>query len=245
MRPRTSASAASPHLHLSSASPRTLAIGAAVLAAVATLFGVTNADALEPADSTATVVRAVDTDADFFVGIARATAASAAGKIDTTSLEVQIAQLDDADTLNPLTVDALTDQLRTTTTQTAAALTVYEQQQAAAAAAAEALAQANTPDGARATARAMAAERYGWGDDQFSCLNSLWQKESSWNFQAENSSSGAYGIPQSLPGSKMATVGADWQTVAATQIAWGLDYISRAYGSPCSAWSHSQSTNWY
>ena len=60
-----------------------------------------------------------------------------------------------------------------------------------------------------------------------------------------NASSGATGIPQSLPGSKMATAGADWQTNAATQVAWGLDYIQRGYGSPCSAWSHSQAVNWY
>ena len=74
---------------------------------------------------------------------------------------------------------------------------------AAAAAAAEAAAAANTPDGARATARQLVAER-GWGSDQFSCLDSLWNKESNWNYQASNGSSGAFGIPQSLPGSKMA-----------------------------------------
>ncbi|MFG6445895.1 phospholipase [Microbacterium sp. P06] len=115
----------------------------------------------------------------------------------------------------------------------------------AAQAAAEAQAAANTPAGAQSTARAMAAERYGWGGDQFSCLVSLWQKESGWNYKAYNASSGATGIPQALPGSKMASVGSDWQTNAATQVAWGLQYISAAYGSPCSAWGHSQSTNWY
>ena len=91
----------------------------------------------------------------------------------------------------------------------------------------------------------MASSRYGWGDGQFSCLSSLWNKESSWNYQAYNASSGATGIPQALPGSKMATAGSDWRTNAATQIRRGLDYISRAYGSPCSAWSHSQAVNWY
>lgn len=128
----------------------------------------------------------------------------------------------------------------------AAEAAAQAQREAEAAAAAEAArVAANTPDGAKATARQMAAERYGWGGDQFSCLNSLWQKESNWNYQAYNDSSGATGIPQSLPGSKMATAGADWQTNAATQIAWGLDYISRAYGTPCAAWGHSQATNWY
>lgn len=189
--------------------------------------------------------RAVDTDATFFVGIARTTAAAAEGKVDTTDLKVEIAQLDDAPAMNEITVGALTGQLRDTTDRVAAALQTYEQEQAAAAAAAAALAAANTPDGARATARQMAADRYGWGDGQFSCLDSLWQKESSWNYQAENSSSGAYGIPQALPGSKMGSVADDWQTVAATQIAWGLQYIAGSYGTPCAAWSHSQATNWY
>ncbi|MCG7417603.1 phospholipase [Microbacterium sp. ACRRU] len=110
--------------------------------------------------------------------------------------------------------------------------------------AAEALAQVNTPAGAKEYAATLAAERYGWGADQFSCLESLWTKESGWDYQAYNPS-GATGIPQSLPGSKMATFGDDWQTNAATQIAWGLDYISRAYGAPCSAWGHSQAVNWY
>ncbi|WP_261165330.1 phospholipase [Microbacterium sp. Marseille-Q6965] len=116
---------------------------------------------------------------------------------------------------------------------------------AAEAAAAQAVANASTPQGAQAAARDIAAADYGWGADQFGCLSSLWMKESGWNYQAMNPSSGAYGIPQSLPGSKMATVGADWQTNPVTQIRWGLDYISRAYGTPCAAWGHSQATNWY
>jgi hypothetical protein len=101
-----------------------------------------------------------------------------------------------------------------------------------------------SPADAQATARAMIGG-YGWGDDQFACLVPLWQKESGWNYQAYNRSSGAYGIPQALPGSKMGTAGADWQTNPATQIAWGLGYISGRYGNPCGAWSHSQSTGWY
>jgi hypothetical protein len=101
-----------------------------------------------------------------------------------------------------------------------------------------------SPADAQATARGMLAG-YGWGDDQFGCLVSLWQKESGWNYQAYNRSSGAYGIPQALPGSKMGSAGADWQTNPATQIAWGLGYISGRYGTPCGAWGHSQSTGWY
>jgi hypothetical protein len=117
--------------------------------------------------------------------------------------------------------------------------------QAEAEAAAAALAAANTPEGAQATAAQIASANYGWGSDQFSCLVSLWSKESGWNYQAYNDSSGATGIPQALPGSKMASAGTDWETNAATQIVWGLDYISSVYGTPCSAWGHSQSTNWY
>ncbi len=112
-------------------------------------------------------------------------------------------------------------------------------------AAAAALAAANTVDGAKASARSIAAADYGWGADQFSCLDSLWTKESGWDYRAYNASSGATGIPQALPGSKMATAGADWQSSAATQIRWGLGYIAAAYGTPCSAWGHSQVTNWY
>ncbi|UJP11548.1 phospholipase [Microbacterium sp. KUDC0406] len=114
-----------------------------------------------------------------------------------------------------------------------------------AAAAAAALARNNTPAGAKATARAMMSSRYGWGGDQFSCLSSLWTKESGWNYKAYNNNGGATGIPQALPGSKMAAAGSDWRTNAATQISWGLDYIKRAYGTPCSAWGHSQAVNWY
>ncbi|QPZ40354.1 phospholipase [Paramicrobacterium chengjingii] len=104
---------------------------------------------------------------------------------------------------------------------------------------------ANTPEGAKAVAKTMASEEHGWGEGEFSCLVSLWNKESGWSYTASNPSSGAYGIPQALPGSKMSSVAADWETNATTQITWGLKYIADVYGSPCSAWGHSQSTGWY
>ncbi|MEU0489069.1 lytic transglycosylase domain-containing protein [Nocardiopsis sp. NPDC006139] len=86
----------------------------------------------------------------------------------------------------------------------------------------------------------------GWSESEFTdCLEPLWQKESGWNHLAENPSSGAYGIPQSLPGDKMASHGSDWRTNPATQIAWGIDYIKGRYGTPCGAWAHSQANNWY
>jgi multidrug efflux pump subunit AcrA (membrane-fusion protein) len=86
---------------------------------------------------------------------------------------------------------------------------------------------------------------YGWSSGQFSCLDSLWNAESGWNVYATNPVSGAYGIPQALPGSKMASAGADWQTDAATQIRWGLSYIRSLYGSPCGAWAHEEADGWY
>ena len=86
---------------------------------------------------------------------------------------------------------------------------------------------------------------YGWEDYDFYCLVLLWNRESNWRVTAENSSSGAYGIPQSLPASKMSTFGDDYLTNYKTQINWGLSYISARYGSPSNAWDHSESTGWY
>jgi hypothetical protein len=79
---------------------------------------------------------------------------------------------------------------------------------------------------------------------QFGCLDNIWSRESGWRYNAYNAS-GAYGIPQALPGSKMATAGADWQTNPATQIKWGLGYIKGRYGSPCNAWAFWQAHSWY
>jgi hypothetical protein len=88
-------------------------------------------------------------------------------------------------------------------------------------------------------------ESFGWSPGQFSCLEPLWQHESSWSVSASNSSTGAYGIPQAVPGSKMASAGLDWKTNPSTQIKWGLGYIKDTYGSPCAAWSHEQADGWY
>ncbi|MFF0343600.1 hypothetical protein [Kribbella sp. NPDC004875] len=86
---------------------------------------------------------------------------------------------------------------------------------------------------------------HGWGQGQFSCLEKLWNKESRWKVSAANPTSSAYGIPQALPGKRMAAYGSDWRTNPVTQIKWGLDYIEATYGSPCSAWAHSVAKNWY
>ena len=91
--------------------------------------------------------------------------------------------------------------------------------------------------------KGLAAQR-GWTGEQWNCLQSLWYKESGWSINSGSPSS-AFGIPQALPGTKMASAGSDWRTNASTQIRWGLGYISGRYVTPCAAWAHSQSHNWY
>ena len=102
------------------------------------------------------------------------------------------------------------------------------------------------PAGAQAYASSRLAA-FGWGQDQMGCLIQLWNHESGWRADAYNTSSGAYGIPQAWPASKMSSAGADWMTNQNTQVNWGLDYINRAYGSPCAAWNFEMShdPNWY
>ena len=97
----------------------------------------------------------------------------------------------------------------------------------------------------RGIAASIAAQRYGWGSGQFSCLDALWSRESGWDPYASNPSSGAYGIPQALPASKMSAYGADWRTNPVTQIQWGLAYIRDSYATPCGAWSAFRSQGWY
>jgi hypothetical protein len=104
---------------------------------------------------------------------------------------------------------------------------------------------ARTPDGAREVAKVLMADRYGWGDKQYWCLDGLWTKESKWNYRASNKRSGAHGIPQALPATKMESVGTDWRTNPVTQISWGLRYIESRYETPCGAFAKFKRTNWY
>jgi hypothetical protein len=104
---------------------------------------------------------------------------------------------------------------------------------------------ASAPSGSPQQIAEQMLSQFGWSSSQFSCLQPLWALESGWNIYASNPSSGAYGIPQALPGSKMASAGPDWQSDAATQIRWGLSYIQGTYGSPCAAWSHEEADGWY
>ena len=105
---------------------------------------------------------------------------------------------------------------------------------------------ANAQADPRSAAQALLPE-FGFDESQWGCLDNLWMGESGWRYTAENSSSGAYGIPQSLPGSKMATIASDWRTNPVTQIRWGLQYIKSSYGTPCGAWSawQGRSPHWY
>jgi hypothetical protein len=100
------------------------------------------------------------------------------------------------------------------------------------------------PAAARRIARSM-LRRFHWGRRQFTYLNKLWNRESGWRVHARNRHSGAYGIPQALPGRKMASAGPDWRSDARTQIRWGLRYIRRRYGSPRRAWIHEVHAGWY
>jgi hypothetical protein len=103
---------------------------------------------------------------------------------------------------------------------------------------------ASTPKTPEQIARSM-LHRFGWGQGQFRYLNQLWSRESSWRIHAYNLYSGAYGIPQAVPGSKMSAAGPHWETSAWTQIRWGLEYIRERYGSPRGAWDHELAAGWY
>ena len=97
----------------------------------------------------------------------------------------------------------------------------------------------------RELGQTLASDLYGWSGDEWACLDNLWSRESGWSHTAHNRNSGAYGIPQALPGDKMATFGSDWASNPATQIKWGLSYVSGRYGTPCGAWGHFTQKNWY
>ena len=104
---------------------------------------------------------------------------------------------------------------------------------------------ARTPDGAKQVAEIILTEEYGFNEAQFACLDSLWTRESHWNYKAHNYRSGAHGIAQALPAEKMSVVGTDWRTNPVTQIRWGIRYITMRYDTPCKAWSFFKSRNYY
>ncbi|MGR2753593.1 aggregation-promoting factor C-terminal-like domain-containing protein [Agromyces arachidis] len=177
--------------------------------------------------------------------LAADTLADVEGKAEADGLAASVASLGDYESLPLDEIRDLTDRTKAEIAKAMAAAEAHDRAEAERVAAAEALARANSPEGAKQSAREIMSSQYGWGADQFQCLDSLWTKESGWNYQAVNPSSGAFGIVQAWPAEKLATAGADWRTNAATQIKWGLQYIAASYGSPCAAWGHSQAMNWY
>ena len=104
---------------------------------------------------------------------------------------------------------------------------------------------ARTPMGAKKVAKSILLNEYGFSEKEYKCLNSLWTKESHWNYKARNKSSGAHGIPQALPASKMNVISTDWRTNPVTQIRWGLRYISIRYETPCKALAKHKRSNYY
>jgi hypothetical protein len=104
---------------------------------------------------------------------------------------------------------------------------------------------ARQAEGAKSIAQELIAANYTWSAKQFTCLDQLWTKESNWNYKARNRVTGAHGIPQALPATKMEIVGTDWRTNPVTQITWGLKYIKERYNTPCAAWSKFKRSNWY
>jgi hypothetical protein len=109
----------------------------------------------------------------------------------------------------------------------------------------KAAAQINSVAASKKYAELYILNTYGWGVDQFACLEILWERESNWRYTAKNPSSSAYGIPQALPGSRMSEIAADWQTNPATQIQWGAKYIDGRYKTPCAALDSSFARGWY
>ena len=104
---------------------------------------------------------------------------------------------------------------------------------------------ARTPLGAKKVAKSILLNEYGFSEKEYKCLNRLWTKESHWNYKARNKISGAHGIPQALPASKMNVISTDWRTNPVTQIRWGLRYISIRYETPCKALAKHKRSNYY
>ena len=182
-------------------------------------------------------------------GSAAASTASADTRLPVVAQQHAVAPVDVASPMHRLVTVERQHAHRVAVAKAAAAKAAAAKAAAAKAAAAKAAAakrKATTiPTGTPEQIAQQMLSKYGWPSSQFSCLYPLWYHESGWNPAARNPGSGAFGIPQSLPGSQMASAGADWATNPATQIKWGLTYIQGRYGSPCGAWAHEQADNWY
>ena len=158
----------------------------------------------------------------------------------TSSVELTAAQ--SATAVEPQTAAALFGEDDLTATASGA---IFSTQLALVSAVSRQVELARTPLGAKKVAKSILLDEYGFSDKEYKCLNQLWTKESNWNYKARNKNSGAHGIPQALPATKMNVVSTDWRTNPVTQIRWGLRYISIRYETPCKALSKHKRSNYY
>ena len=158
----------------------------------------------------------------------------------TSTVEVEASK--SAAIVEPETVAALFGEDDLTATASGA---IFSAQMALVSAVSRQVELARTPLGAKKVAKSILMDEYGFAEKEYKCLNQLWTKESNWNYKARNKNSGAHGIPQALPASKMNVVSTDWRTNPVTQIRWGLRYISIRYETPCKALSKHKRSNYY
>jgi hypothetical protein len=164
------------------------------------------------------------------------------------ALELSMASTVEVDTpktasiVEPETVAALFGEDDLTATASGA---IFSTQMALVSAVSRQVELARTPLGAKKVAKSILMDEYGFAEKEYKCLNQLWTKESNWNYKARNKNSGAHGIPQALPATKMNVVSTDWRTNPVTQIRWGLRYISIRYETPCKALSKHKRSNYY
>ena len=158
----------------------------------------------------------------------------------TSTVEVEAPQA--ASIVEPETVAALFGEDDLTATASGA---IFSTQMALVSAVSRQVELARTPLGAKKVAKSILMDEYGFAEKEYKCLNQLWTKESNWNYKARNKNSGAHGIPQALPATKMNVVSTDWRTNPVTQIRWGLRYISIRYETPCKALSKHKRSNYY
>lgn len=222
---------------------RALAVSILGLALAATVGIVTATTSVDPI-STAAVPAITDAPADLLSrDDPREDEISRGGERD------EVNEVDEADVALLASVEARSLALASTAeaitaTDEAIATKLAEEKAAREKAEAAAL-KGGTPAQNKELARRLARDLYGWGDEQFTCYNDVIMRESRWITTADNPTSSAYGIPQALPGKRMASEGADWLTNPATQIKWGLKYVKERYGTPCKAWSFKRANGWY
>ncbi|MFT3876244.1 MAG: hypothetical protein QM708_07485 [Propioniciclava sp.] len=219
-----------------------LAIGASAGIVIATTPAEVVATATDPAVHEASAELLSDAHARSEAEISRAAAREALDAEMLASVEARNATL-------TATAEAISETDAAIAQRLAEEKAAREKAEAEAKAAAEkAEAEAlkgGTPAQNKELARKLARDLYGWGEDQFSCYDNIIMRESLWITTADNPTSSAYGIPQALPGKKMASEGADWKTNPATQIKWGLKYVKERFGTPCGAWSFKKAHGWY